>query len=71
MFILLSTSMTRIFKNYKAQKLFGDLYNDLPKGKQRKFGMEIRKESEKKMEGDGDEFYITEKDVAAIYDKVK
>lgn len=63
--------MGKIFKSYKAQRLFSDLYNDLGKAKQRKFGMAIRKEAEKKMDGDGDEFYLTEKDVAAIYDKCK
>lgn len=55
--------MRRVFQDRKAERRFVDLYNTLSKKKQKIMGQMVRDLAREKMEGDGDEFYVTTKDL--------
>lgn len=55
--------MRKVFADRKAERKFLDLYQTLSKKKQKIMGQRIRDLADKKITGDGDEFYITIKDV--------
>lgn len=57
----------KVFDSRKAESRFFELYDKLPFDKQKLMGQMTRELAAKKMEGDGQEFYITEKDVRAIW----
>lgn len=59
--------MKRVFNDRKAERRFLNLYQSLTKKKQKVFGQMVRDLADKKITGDGDEFYITLKDVVEIY----
>lgn len=59
--------MRRVFNDRKAERKFLDLYQSLSKKKQRVFGQMVRDLADKKITGDGDEFYVTVKDITGIY----
>ena len=62
--------MRKVFIDRKAERRFSDLYQTLTEEKQKIMGQMIRDLAQKKIEGDGDEFYITSKDINEIYRKL-
>lgn len=59
--------MRVIFHDWKAERRFSDLYDRLSEDKQKMFGQMVRDLAKEKIEGDGDEFYVTVKDLKEIY----
>ena len=59
--------MRVVFQNRKAERRFSNIYYKLTKNKQKIFGQMIRDLSKKKIVCDGDEFYVTVRDVNNIY----
>ncbi len=60
----------KIFKDRKAERRFFELYDTLPLEKQKIIGQMIRDLAGMKMEGDGNEFYVTEEDVLTTWDAI-
>lgn len=58
----------RIFKDRNAERRFFELYDKLPEAKQKIVGQMVRELADQKMTGDGDEFYVTSKDVRSIFE---
>lgn len=61
----------KVFADRKAERLFVSLYEKLTPTKQKAMGQMVRDLFWQKMEGDGDEFYITAKEVRVIWDSQK
>ena len=61
----------KIFSDKKAQRLFINIYETLDTKKQKVLGMKIRALAKEKIISDGNDFYITEKDVINIYQTMK
>lgn len=59
--------MRIVFQNRKAERRFSNIYYKLTEDKQKIFGQMVRDLSKKKIECDGDEFYVTVKDLNDIY----
>ena len=57
----------RVFKDRNAERRFFELYDKLPEDKQKRIGQMVRDLAEQKMNSDGDEFYVTKKDIGSIY----
>lgn len=67
-----NTIGAKMFNDYKASKLFAEFYEGLSEDKKFVFGAAIRALFDKKIISDDlKEFYITERDVATIYDTIK
>lgn len=61
----------KIFANRKASRLFSELHSEMSAEDQSRFGAAIRKLADDKITGDGDEFYVTERDVAQTADNIR
>ncbi len=63
--------MKRVFNDRKAECRFLDLYSTLSKKKQKIMGQMVRDLADKKITGDGTEFYVTVKDLTEIYKSLR
>ena len=67
----MKTIGAKMFTGYQASKFFSELYEGLNEDRKEKFGAAIRAEFDRKITGeDAVSFYLSERDVAAIYDSI-
>ena len=59
--------MRIVFQNRKAERRFSNIYYKLMEDKQKIFGQMVRDLSKQKIVSDGDEFYVTVRDVNNVY----
>ena len=60
----------KVFNDKKTARKFVELYETLNEDGQKVMGQKVRDLAECKMEGDGDEFYVTAKDLTRIYESI-
>jgi hypothetical protein len=67
----MKTIGAKMFTGIEASRLFARLYHELSKGKQERFGESVRALFDKKItDADETSFYLTERDVYELYNKI-